>query len=70
MTPAPAKGPMRDRIRQTSRAGTGMPFLFWVAKTLGIRRPRDMPMSSRAEAMKKPFQVVNRPARAPMVMIQ
>ena len=22
------EGPMRDRIRQTSRAGTGMPFLF------------------------------------------
>ena len=61
---------MRDRPRQTIRPGTGMPFLFCLAKILGISRPRDMPMSSIAEDMKKPFQVVNRPAMAPMVISQ
>ena len=44
--------------------------MFCLAKILGISRPRDMPMSSMAEDMKKPFQVVNRPAMAPMVISQ
>ena len=67
---APRKGPTRDRIRQTIRPGTGMPFWFCRAKMAGITLPRAIPMSRLAEAMKKPFQVVSRPARAPMVMSQ
>ena len=47
-----------------------MPFLFCLANTLGTRQPRPMPMSRLAEAMKKPFQVVNRPAMAPRVISQ
>ena len=46
------------------------PFLSCLAKKAGIMRERPIAMSRFAEAVKKPFQVVNRPAMAPMVISQ
>ena len=66
----PMKGPDTDRARHTSRPGTGMPLLFWWDRMVGRSLPRDILMSMVAEAIKKPFQVVKRPATAPMVMAQ
>ena len=61
---------MRESTRQnTSPAGATL-FLFCLAKTAGISRPRPMPIIRLGVARKNPFQVVNRPAMAPRTMTQ